>query len=127
MLLEGTKFATNQIFGNMAVKQYPHYLFIFKSPEAYQDEKGNWVTPTEPVLTFHSKCREEVNSGQKQIQVGGGEYNVYKSVIQLPKIAKRIKEGSQIVVTDDDEGAEIRLKGTVLLFDKAQLHSRIWV
>ena len=111
----------------MAIKQYPHYLFVLQSEEASQDEDGNWIGGSEPTPVFHSKCREEVNASGRRLEVAGGSYHVFKSVIQMPKNKGRIAEGSQIVITDDDAGDNVRLEGSVLKFDKAQLHSRLWV
>ncbi len=110
----------------MAVKQYPHYLFVYSSGEARQNEDGTWENTTS-VLKFHSFCREETNGGGQEVQVAGGIFRRYSSLIQLPKCGDNVGEGTSVIVANNSDGSDIRIKGQVLKFDKGQLHSRIWL
>lgn len=108
------------------VKQYPHFLFAVKSGESTQDENGNWVT-TETENVFVGMCREETNGRGSEIQVGGGLYHRFESLIQLPKGSQAVEVGTTIFVSNKKDGADSRIKGEVLKFDSGQLHSRLWV
>lgn len=106
--------------------QYPHYLFVTEATEAYQDEDGNWVGGGTQ-LVLKTKCREETNGKGLLVQVAGGEFKLFSSLIQCPEGTSRIQEGTEIVVSDDESGNEVRIKGEVLKCDKGQLHTRLWV
>lgn len=108
------------------IKQYPHYLFVVKSGESVQDEKGNWIN-TENENVFVSMCREETNGRGSEIQVGGGQYHRFESLIQLPKGSPKVDVGATVFVANNKDGSEERIKGEVLKFDSGQLHSRLWV
>lgn len=108
------------------IEQYPHYLFAVETSESHQDEDGNWI-PGSTTIVYKGKCREETNGKGSQIQLAGGNFHIFSSLIQLPKGTGKINEGSEVIITDDANGEDIRIKGKVLKFDKGQLHSRLWV
>lgn len=107
------------------VKQYPHYLFAILGGDSIQDENGNWIVP-DATPQFVSMCREETDGRGNEIQVAGGTFRKYSSLIQLPKGTPKIEDGTSVYVADTD-GTNIRVKGISLKFDKGQLHSRLWV
>ena len=109
------------------VEQYPHYLFAVESGESVKDETGSWSDVTEQKLTFLSRCREEADGRGTEINVGGGKFHKVTSLIQLPKTAPKVEEGAPVIIANDPEGTDIRIKGVCLKFDAAQLHSRLWV
>jgi hypothetical protein len=107
--------------------QYPHYLFsVTATGESVQDENGNWTEAQESV-EFVSMCREETNGQGAQIQIAGGTFYVFASLIQLPKNSPRVEIGTTVFVANDEAGSDIRIKGQSLKFDNGQLHSRLWV
>lgn len=106
--------------------QYPHYLFSIETTEAHRDENGNWIEE-QTNHVFKGKCREETNGKGSQIQLAGGTFHVFSSLIQLPKGTDKIKEGSKVLITDDPSAEEVRIEGEILKFDKGQLHSRLWL
>ena len=108
------------------VVQYPHYLFALETTDDHRDEDGNWI-PGTTEMVFIGKCREETNGKGSQIQLAGGTFHVYSSLIQLPKGTRKIAEGTKIAVTDDQNGEDVRIEGDVLKFDPGQLHSRLWL
>jgi len=106
--------------------QYPHFLFAIKSNTSRQDENGNWIA-TENKNILIGKCREETNGRGSEIQVGGGLFHRFESLIQLPKGSPKVEVGSTIFVSNNKNGSDFRIKGEVLKFDSGQLHSRLWV
>ena len=111
----------------MALKQYPHYLFaIVAGGESVQDENGNW-SDSESTPTFLSACREETNNRGTELQVAGGTFHVFASLIQLPKNAPKVEVGTSIFVSDNADGTGVRVKGLVLKCDVGQLHNRVWI
>jgi len=109
------------------VKQYPHYLFAVKSgSEATQDDNGNWSEST-AINVFVSTCREETNGAGSEIQVAGGTFHRFTSLVQLPKGTQSVEVGTTIFVSNGADGSDIRIQGKVLKFDVGQLHSRLWV
>lgn len=111
----------------MAVEQYPHYLFAATSSESVQDEFGNWSDPATVENKLISKCREETNGRGSGIQVAGGTFHVFSSVVQLPKSCPKVVEGTTVFVANNADGSGLRVKGEVLKFDQSQLHSRLWI
>ena len=121
------KFATVQICGDMAaVKQYPHFLFIEDAAESVQDAGGNWIE-CESSRKFISMCREESDGKGPEYQVAGGKTQKATSVIQLPTTCQKVAKGAMVVIANDMDCSDIRIAGICLNFDKAQLHSRLWV
>lgn len=108
------------------VKQYPHYLFAILGGESVQDKDGNWIEP-ETNIQFLSMCREETDGRGNEIQVAGGTFRKFTSLIQLPKGTQAIEDGTDVFVANDADGASVRVKGVSLKFDCGQLHSRLWV
>lgn len=108
------------------IEQYPHYLFAVETSKSYRDDDGNWISDSTTIV-YKGKCREETNGKGSQIQLAGGNFHVFSSLIQIPKGANRVSEGAEVIVADDANGEEIRIKGEVLKFDKGQLHSRLWL
>lgn len=109
------------------VKQYPHFLFaVIPCGESIQDENGDW-SDSGATNVFISMCREETDGRGSEIQVAGGTFRRFTSLVQLPKGAQRVEDGTSVFVADNADGSGIRVTGTVLKFDDGQLHSRIWV
>lgn len=109
-----------------AIEQYPHFLFVVETTETYRDEDGNWV-PGETKHVFKSKCRDEKNGKALKIQLAGGEFYLFSSLIQLPKGTDGYGKGTEVVVTNDMAGNDVRIKAQVSDCDKGQLHSRLWL
>lgn len=72
------------------------------------------------------RCREDTDGRGSEIQVAGGTFHKYTSLIQMPKGIK-IEEGTSVFVSNDESGVDVRIKGRVLKFDNGQLHSRLWL
>jgi len=110
------------------VKQYPHYLFAVQNGgEAHQDEDGNWVQPDNAAPVLIASCREETNGKGTQIQVAGGTFHVFVSLIQLPKDTLLVGVGTSVFVADNADGTSVRVTGGVLKYDVGQLHNRLWI
>lgn len=105
------------------IKQYPYVLHILQTGEVTFTPEGD---PVAPVSTFvpHAKCRDESNSGSKQINLADGTAYIFQALIQLPKGTPNVKVGTSVKVLQD---ADVRLIGTVKAFRQDQLHCRIWV
>jgi hypothetical protein len=111
----------------MKIVQYPHYLFAVNAGgDSVQDENGNW-SDAETTNIFISTCREETDGRGSEIQVAGGTFHRFTSLIQLPKGTQKVKVGSTIFVANNADGTDIRIQGIVLKYDVGQLHSRLWV
>ena len=111
----------------MALKQYPHYLFVHVVGDSVQDGDGNWTTPSD-TWSLHSVCREETNGKGSQINGADGKAIVFSSTIYLPKIAQKIAEGAEILVSESNSAqGTCRIKKQVLKFDVGQLSCRLWV
>lgn len=108
------------------VRQYPHFLFAVLGGESVQDEDGNWIEAKETVQ-FLSMCREETDGRGSEVQVAGGTFRKYTSLVQLPKGAQPIEDGTKVFVADNADGTSVRVKGVSLKYDCGQLHSRLWV
>lgn len=109
------------------VKQYPHFLFIVpNNAESVQDENGDWSEePCAP--KFISMCREEEDGRGTEIQVAGGTFHKVTSLIQLPTSCPEVQLGECVIVANDKECTDIRIKSKCLRFAHNQLHSRLWV
>ncbi|ERI85117.1 hypothetical protein HMPREF1981_02004 [Bacteroides pyogenes F0041] len=108
------------------VKQYPHYLFALITGESTQGEDGRWSDEDQQTI-FLSMCREETDGRGSEIQTADGTYRKYSAIIQIPKGALTIDEGTSVFVSNHEDGSDVRIKGVALKFDKGQLHSRLWV
>jgi len=109
------------------VKQYPHFLFAIIGGETTQDDNGDWVQPDGATMLFISSCREETDGRGTEIKVADGTFHKITSLIQLPKGSPKVEIGTTVFVSNDQDGLDVRIKGTVLKFDNGQLHSRLWV
>jgi len=109
------------------MKQYPHYLFAVNAGgDSVQDGNGNW-SDSEPQNIFISACREETDGRGSEIQVAGGTFHRFSSMIQLPKGAPKVEVGSTVFVSNNADDTDIRIQGVVLKYDVGQLHNRLWV
>jgi len=108
------------------IQQYPHFLYVKTVTESVQDGDGNWTDPSE-TLVLHSVCREQTNGKGSLVNGPDGKAIVFASIIHLPLETERIPEGSEVIVSDDESGSIVRIKGEVLKFDTGQLHCRLWV
>ena len=116
--------------------KYPHYLFVMTTTASQRRTDGTW-TETTVVPVLLCRCREEVNSkGQEvplanslyhHVQKGNASFHRFASVIYFPQGVTPLPVGAQILVSDDPEGKEVRLIGSVQKCDIGQFHSRLWV
>ncbi len=108
------------------VEQYPHFLIVLGTGDSTQDNTGSWVE--NPVTSkFLSKCREETNGKGAEVATAGGVFRKYTSLVFLPSSCPSVKEGEEVLIANDVEGEDTRIRGTVLKFDKGQLHCRLWL
>ena len=111
----------------MKIIQYPHYLFaVVCTQESVQDANGNW-SDAQSTNVFVSMCREETDGRGSEIQVAGGTFHRFTSLIQIPKGAQKVEVGTTVFVANDAGGTDIRVQGIVLKYDVGQLHNRLWV
>lgn len=110
------------------IKQYPHFLFVLHQADSVQDEDtGEWIAVA-PAWQFHSVCREEPNGKGSVVNGTDGKAIVFASTVFMPISAARIKESTEVLVSESNDVAGIsRIKGTVLKFDQGQLNRRLWV
>lgn len=108
------------------VRQYPYYLFALITAESMQDADGYWTSEVQESV-FLSVCREETEGRGAEVQTADGTYRKFSSLIQIPKGALTIEEGTSIFVAENKDGSGVRIKGVALKFDKGQMHSRLWV
>lgn len=108
------------------IQQYPHYLLIKVITDSVQNGDGSWSEASEQ-LVLHSVCREQSNGKGAVVNGPDGKAIVFASVIHLPLETERIPEGSEVIVSSDENGSALRIKGEVLKFDTGQLHCRLWV
>ena len=116
--------------------QYPHYLFLMTTTPSQQRTDGTWTETTITSMLL-CRCREEVNSkGQEvplanslyhYVQKGNASFRRFASVIYFPKGIERLPMGAQILISDDQEGTQIRMVGIVQRCEIGQYHSRLWV
>ena len=99
--------------------KYPHYLFVMTTTASQRRADGTW-TETTMVPVLLCRCREEVNSKGQEVPLANSLYHHVQGVARLPV-------GAQILVSDDPEGKEVRLMGSVQKCDIGQFHSRLWV
>jgi len=111
----------------MSVKQYPHYLFVVIGGDAVQNDDGAFVSTGKTETQFVSICREETNGRGNELRVGSGLFYKYSSLVQLPKNAGSVDDGTTVFVSDFEDGTGVRVKGQVLKFDRGQLHCRLWI
>ncbi|MFV0149751.1 hypothetical protein OBJ95_05955 [Empedobacter falsenii] len=105
---------------------HDHYLFIEDNSLIYDEETGEMI-PNENGIKFVSMCREQVNSSGKVIAGTDGITIAFNSVIHLDKSVLPIDLGKTIIVSNDSEGKDVRIKGSVLRFTEGLLHNRLWV
>lgn len=110
----------------MVIGQYPHYLFAVLGGDSVQDENGDWIEAG-ATNVFLSKCREETGGRGAEIQVAGGTFRRFASLVQLPKGAPEVEGGTTVFVANNADGSSVRIMGQSLKFDAGQLHSRLWV
>lgn len=112
----------------MAIKQYPHYLFVSVTSQSQQDPTtGDW-TEGGQAWQLYSVCREETNGKGQMINGTDGKAITFSSAMYMPKGTPRIQEGTTIRVTEvNDKDGQKRVEGSVLKFDNGQLSTRLWV
>ena len=109
------------------MKQYPHLLYGSSlATDSTRDTSGNYVaqTATNPLI---SACREETDGRGQEIQGADGKFYKYSSVIYLPLTCADVEFGRPVYVRDSSTAVADRVKGTVLKFNRSQMHCRIWV
>lgn len=105
------------------VTQYPYTLEEYQVADAVLGTTGDWSQPDATWVAV-SVCRDEGNGGGRLVKLTDGTAIVYSALIQLPKTCPDIPTGARVRVLHE---TETRLEGTVLRFQKDQLHSRLWV
>jgi hypothetical protein len=109
------------------MKQYPHFLFVHVVTESLQGEDGNWSDPVDTWVQ-HSICREETNGKGSTVNGPDGKAIVFSSTVYMPKSAARLKEGTEVLVSETDSAnGVVRIKGQVLKFDPGQMNNRLWM
>lgn len=103
-----------------------HYLFVEDNSLIYNEETGEMI-PNLNGVKFVSMCREQVNSSGKMIAGTDGITISFNSLIHLDKCVLPIEIGKTIIVSNDSEGKDVRIKGSVLRFTEGLLHNRLWV
>lgn len=103
-----------------------HYLFVRDILVSKDDETGETVE-VDNGLKFIGKCREQVNGSGRLIAGVDGSMITFNSVIHLEKNVSPIEVDKEIVISNDSEGKDIRIKGIVLRFTQGLLHNRLWV
>ncbi len=109
------------------VKNRPHilkYKTVSTSSEPYQDDDGNWVIPENSEFENVVKCRAEPNGTGRVIAGEDGKSIVYSYTIYLPKDIKSLNYGQKVDVLLNDD---IIASGTVMMFSRGQMNSRIWI
>lgn len=110
----------------MALKQYPHFLFVHLVSESVQDDDGNWSDPVDEWV-YRGNCREETNGAGRQINGPDGKAIVFASTVYLPKSVQAIVPATEVKVCNDEIGNSLRVKGQVLNFSPGQMNSRLWL
>lgn len=105
---------------------HAHYLFVEENSLIYDEETGEMI-PNENGIKLISMCREQVNSSGKVISGTDGITIAFNSIIHLDKSVLPIELGKTIIVSNDSEGKDVRIKGSVLRFTEGILHNRLWV
>lgn len=105
------------------VRQYPYTLYVLQLTGGGFDQDGNPIGSNQTWVEV-SKCRDEANTGGRQINLVDGSAHVFDSLIQTPRGTSPIGVGSSVEVRD---GMSVRVKGAVKRSQKDQLHTRIWV
>ena len=94
------------------IEQYPHYLFT-------EDALG--------VKSYVCRCREETMgfdpAGTMQVTLFGK----HSSLIQIPYGSPKIAVDTNVSVSNDAAGLDIRVSGFVIKYDEGQLHNRLWI
>lgn len=125
-----------------ATYQYPQYLYALKNGEAVQTANGSWRDGRSK-WELKSACREETNGKGSTIQTADGEAIVFGSLVQIPKGAERIDEGTEVLVLREEIEPELLLikdyiatakrsglivaGGTCKKYDSGRLHCRMWI
>ena len=110
------------------IKQYPHFLFVKISSDSIQDPvTGDWSAASESWV-LHSLCREQTNGKGSVVNGADGKGIVFSALIHLPLSAVRIKENTEVLVSETDNlVGTARIEGRALKYDVGQLHCRLWV
>ena len=108
------------------MNQYPHFLFVKQVSESTQDASGNWSNAYESWV-LHSVCREQSNGKGSVINGQDGKTIVFSSLVHLPLSAEKIKENTEVLVSETDDLGTVRIKGQALKYDVGQLHHRLWL
>jgi len=109
------------------MKRYPHFLYgASLATDSTRDDNGGYVaqTATNPLI---SVCREETDGRGLEIQGADGKFHKYSSVVYLPLGCPDVEFGRPIYIRDSTTSTADRIKGTVLKFDRSQMHCRLWV
>jgi hypothetical protein len=105
------------------VRQYPYTLYALQLSGGGFDGDGNPLPSTSSFVAV-CQCRDEANSGGRQINLIDGSAHVFDSLIQTPRGTAPLTVGTSVEVRD---GSTVRVKGTVKRSQKDQLHTRLWV
>jgi len=104
------------------VKQYPHQLKVFNTPDATQDENGNFSNSV-PTLMQTVECRAEVNGGGKFTTVDGEAYS-FQFAVFMPLSSPDLAVGGFVQIKS---GESELFSGEVKRFSRGQLNCRLWV
>ena len=106
-------------------RQYPYNLHKLQVSEERFTENG-FPTAGDSLWVFVTICRNIASggSGKKTSDEAGTNFK-YNYTIVAPRYMADIAENTRIKVTDEE--GNIRFEGSVLRFERTQLHCRIWV
>jgi len=94
------------------IEQYPHYLFK-------EDAMG--------VKSYVSRCREQTMGFDPAATQQVVLFGKHSSLIQIPYGSPKIAVDVMVVVTNDLDGTDERVRGNVIKYDEGQLHNRLWI
>lgn len=103
-------------------QRFPHSLYILAPEGGEVDENGD-IIPGIPQWVNVTECREEKRTGTLK-RMNDGTFLSYSAMIFTPPTFEGIDTGATFEVR---QGSQVRIKGTVILFDKGTNHCRIWV
>jgi hypothetical protein len=92
--------------------QYPHHLWE-------DDGSGGW--------NYVGTCREYTKGWSPTYNPTTGMFARHNSEVLMLPTTKTIPEGTKIMISDDESGAEYRVSGAVVKYDRGRMQNRLWI